>query len=144
MLQKPEFSRTISQINPMSDNPSDTDCSLYKQFVCDSFIKTPSTHNLSLVLSLDNILFRADLEPNPDATTFLEQVSRKYEIIIFNKQSREDTRKLCEEIDPHSEHIKHILCEEHYERSGKRDLRKVGRPLTNLVAVETNVWSTCV
>lgn len=47
-------------------------------------------------------------------------------------------------MDPSLSYIQHILCQDHYERNGYRDLRKLGRPLTNVVVVETNVWSTCI
>ena len=71
-------------------------------------------------------------------------MSMKYEIIVFNKETMPETRKLCAKMDPSMTYIQHILCQDHYERNGYRDLRKLGRPLTNVVAVETNVWSTCI
>lgn len=59
-LIKPDFSKSISQINPLSDNPSDTDSSIYKQFIQETFIKTPAAKKLSLVLCLDTLLFTSD------------------------------------------------------------------------------------
>ena len=110
------------------------------------FIKTPMKKKFCLVLDIDETIshtlklnFGGYFLLRPGAKSFLEEVGKYYEIIIFTSSPKKYADKILDKIDVNGNIISHRLYKNHvlYE-NGKtiKNLNLIGRDLTKTIFVD--------
>lgn len=80
----------------------------------------------------------------PYCTTFLERMSRLFEIVIFSDLPKFESDLIIEKIDPSKRYIKHRLYERHLEfKNGQKvkNLARLGRDLSKTIIVDHQAFS---
>jgi len=95
----------------------------------------PHSKHISLVLDLDETLVHFDsyyehFRVRPYCRTFLTQMSKFFEIIIFTAAQEDYANFILNQLDPQDKMIKHRLYRQHctfYGRVCVKDLSRLGR-----------------
>jgi TFIIF-interacting CTD phosphatase-like protein len=98
----------------------------------------------TLILDLDETLVHFDsyyehFRVRPYCRTFLAQMSKIFEIVIFTAACEDYANFILNQLDPQNKLIQHRLYRQHCTFSGRvcvKDLARLGRPLSKCIIVD--------
>ena len=113
------------------------------------YIKTKNRKNYSLILDLDETLvhFKVNNEDDtegmlrirPGAISFLEEVGKYYELIVFTAATQDYGDLLIDAIEENNLFFEHRFYRQHTVIIGNdfiKDLNRIGRPIDKMIIVD--------
>ena len=145
-IQKDTYNNNTNPNNYNTKTKTSTNSKEKVQIESIPYIKTPMKKKFCLVLDIDETIshtlklnFGGYFLLRPGTKSFLEEVSKYYEIIIFTSSPKKYADKILDKIDVNGNIISHRLYKNHvlYE-NGKtiKNLNLIGRDLTKTIFID--------